>query len=257
MSTVTIVSPKGGVSKTLASICAACALAERGYRVTIVDFDIRSASLSKWLERRLKNGRSIPDGLEVLTRDEIYDKYIQNPDDFAMRLIPYLKERVNNDPRHILFIDLAGTKDEFTTQTMMLADLLISPIGNSAADLDGAYAAYNSWEALQKLRTNKFRFMMNRRHYQPGFASSEELDTIKELFTFAISKDVEALESGISERDAYKKLYRLGLTPNEVPSGAKSGHNRHGEVQKEVNNFVDELCDLLALPVPEPAIAAE
>ena len=129
---------KGGAGKSTVSMHVATALARMGYRVGVLDLDLRQRSLGRYVENRRKylqsEGLTLP-GPEYLELPEVAPETLppgENAFDHRLsRAMADLEARSD-----YVLIDCPGSHTRLTQVAHSLADTLVTPLNDSFVDFD-------------------------------------------------------------------------------------------------------------------------
>ena len=229
---ITMITAKGGVSKTTSALAIGFALAERGYRVTMIDIDVELQCLTSWKKRRLDKGAEMPDRVEFIDGEFMNDLLVAQKKDFYKFLKNLQKSEEFNQPDHICIIDTKGGKDSWVADAIAVSSLVISPLSPSLLDLDGAkltLAIIDKQLMIAPSLTMKTRLMLNRvingGEEQEAFrakASREAQNEIENELREKLGEEIEAIgakfmKSSFPSREAYPAMVTYAQTPFELP----------------------------------------
>lgn len=220
---------KGGAGKSTVAMHVAIALSRLGYRVGVIDLDVRQRTLTRYLENRqayiANHGVDLPipkfhdfpqadgDGLE-------------SGDDIDDRRLALAVKAIESDSDFVM-IDCPGSHTRLSYGAHALADTLVTPMNDSFVDFDllartdgetnrilgpSVYAEM-VWDA-RKLRARAGRppadwiVVRNRLGMQQMINRRKVNDALVEL-----SKRIGfRLAPGFSERVTFRELFPRGLT---------------------------------------------
>lgn len=129
---------KGGAGKSTVSMHVATALARMGYKISVLDLDLRQKTLGRYLENRLSFQQSAGISLPTPSYQSLPDIDPANlePGENAMdhRLSAAMAGlRPNSD---FILIDCPGSHTRLAQVAHSLADTLITPLNDSFVDFD-------------------------------------------------------------------------------------------------------------------------
>lgn len=229
---ISMITAKGGASKTTSALAIAFALAARGYRVTLIDIDVEVKTLSKWKKRRLKKGAEMPERIEFIDGEFMNDLLVAQQKDFYKFLKNLQKSEEFNQDDHICIIDMKGGKDSWVADAIAVSSLVISPMSSSLFDVDGAkqtLAIIDKQLTIAPSLTMKTRIMLNRvingGEEQEAFrakASREAQKEIEEELREELGDEIDAIgakfmKAGLASREAYPAMMTYAQTPFELP----------------------------------------
>lgn len=228
MPAVGFVSPKGGAGKTTAALSLALAMADRGWRVAMIDGD-PNKPLVHWA--------SLPDRPERIT---------VHPAPMAQDVRDALREAQRKSPDWII-LDTEGSERGALSYRAMRLDLIITPLAASqiealqaikAAEMVGARRGRNDGLMHRCLITRL-----------PAAIRPKSLKTVVEQLR---AKGVELFATPLIEKEAFRMLFAVGgdfggLAAGKITGAAQAGHN--------ASALLDEVLTLLgprapAIPTP-------
>ncbi len=135
---ITFGNEKGGSGKSTTSMHVFAALAHSGYRVGVIDLDLRQRSFFRYLENRQKtveaSGVALPMPKRITLSAAVSDSLSENKEheenDFTLA-IEILEPDVD-----AIIIDCPGAYTNYANMAHSIADVLITPINDSFVDFD-------------------------------------------------------------------------------------------------------------------------
>lgn len=129
---------KGGSGKSTTSMHVATALARLGFRVGVIDLDLRQKSVARYLENRLtylaKNGLSLPTP-EYADLPQIDAEALSPGENMYDRRLSAAVASLEGKTDFIL-IDCPGSHTRLSQVAHSLADTLVTPLNDSFVDFD-------------------------------------------------------------------------------------------------------------------------
>lgn len=188
MPTIVFASPKGGAGKSTSAVILATELALKGAGVTIIDAD-PNKPVSQWARRA-----GCPDKLTVVA--DISESTIIDEIESAARKTPFV------------IVDLEGTASMMVAYAISRADMVVIPTQGS--QLDAAEAA----KAIRLIRQQEKAF-----HKEIPYAilftrtsAAIRPRTLLHIQAEFQKHGVQAFETQIHEREAYRALFSFGGT---------------------------------------------
>lgn len=194
MAVITLLSPKGGVGKTTASLLLGTELAEEGATVVMIDAD-PNFPLARWAELPGK-----PDNLEVVK--EIDEEGIIDTIDAAQKRAQYV------------IVDLEGRASARVTNALLMTHLALVPLQGSVLDSDQAARAFQSISRTGKASGREIAFAA-------VFTRTPASDAVRSRVAQQIADGVAAagiyaLPTQIAERTAFKAMFAAGGTLRQL-----------------------------------------
>ncbi len=226
---------KGGAGKTTTAMHFIISLLTLGFKVSVLDLDIRQKSLSRYIENRLKTTKDlaielqIPDLLELnIQKDPKTELSFTQSD---VKSLENLIHETRKQKIDFLVIDTPGNDNLISRHAHYLSDIVITPINDSFIDVDllgkidpkdftkaipGIYSAM-FWEEKKR------RAMFLKKEVQ-WFVVRNRLPSIDVINKANIGVALEALSKrlgfkvapGFGDRVIFKELFLDGLTLLDV-----------------------------------------
>ncbi len=135
---ITFGNEKGGSGKSTTSMHVFAALAHSGYRVGVIDLDLRQRSFFRYLENRQRTieatGVALPMPKRISIKEGQSDSRAENKsneeNDFTLA-VEMLEEDVD-----VILIDCPGAFTNYAQMAHSIADVLVTPINDSFVDFD-------------------------------------------------------------------------------------------------------------------------
>ena len=190
MPVITMLSPKGGVGKTTASLLLALELAEGGASVVMIDAD-PNFPLVKWAGLP-----GTPDKIEVV--QEVDEDAIIDTIDAARKRARFV------------IVDLEGRASARVTNALLMTNLALVPMQGSVLDSDQAARAFQSIRRASKAGSRDIA-------YRGLFTRTPASSRIRSRVAQKIADDVDGagismLQTSIAERTVYRSLFAQGGT---------------------------------------------
>jgi chromosome partitioning protein len=203
---IVVAHQKGGVGKSTIASNLAVELAKTE-AVTVVDLDMQK-SMSYFNSVRIDSGKP---KLEVIFVDNFNN----------------LKNLIN-DSKETLIIDVGGFDSDLNRVAILGADVIITPVSDSAIELVGLLSFKNTLDAINEIRPElKASILLNRIH------ASAKTSLVK-LAEFVNGNDqFELLDTIFRDRVEFKKAFENGLSVNELKPKSKAA--------EEVTNLIKEI----------------
>jgi chromosome partitioning protein len=256
-----VANEKGGTGKSTTAMHLAVSMQKQGYKVAVIDLDIRQRSLSRYLEnRRIFAERrglewQLPE-YEILSASASQDLGQREREDVIglEALIGRLAQ--NNE---FLVIDCPGSSSHLAYLAHAMADTLLTPLNDSFVDLDLlaqvdpdtynvsklSFYAEAVWES-RKLRAASglpgLDWVVMRNRISTTFSKNRERmdQALKSLAGRLAFRYVR----GLSERVIYRELFPKGLTLvdlKDVDEGPKLTMS-HVAARHELRSLLDNLA---------------
>jgi chromosome partitioning protein len=210
---IVVSNPKGGSGKSTSTLVLATHLAHLGASVCVIDAD-PNKPIEDW---KLK-GKS--NSTITVISDITQNNYFESLD-------------VQIPKYQFIFVDLEGTASLLVSRAISTADLVIIPIQASAIDVRQATRAIkvvrDEEKAVQRFdakRSIPFRVLMTRTPAPGAPVSSSQ----RELETELKAAGVPQFRTSVAERQAFKAMFNLRLTLNEL-NGDKRAGNLSGAIE--------------------------
>jgi chromosome partitioning protein len=225
MPNVVFISPKGGAGKTTAAVALALGLADRGFKVAMIDSDpnkplVHWAGLQERRDISVHPAPTVPD-----IRDAAREAQRRNPDWFIL--------------------DTEGTERGAVVLAALRPDLVLTPVAGSQLDLREAIKAAEMVQlfARRGQRELPHRALLTR---VPAAVKPKMLKTVVEQLRAA---DVQILPTPLLEKEAFRALFHFGgfdaLEANGVFGAAAARQN--------TARYVEDVMNLLQGDAPRRA----
>ena len=227
--TIVVGNEKGGAGKSTVSMHVATGLARMGYRVHVLDLDLRQQTLGRYLSNR---GATVATQGVDLPMPVLFDLPEIDPDDvpegqniYDLRIGAAVSEAERNCD--FLLVDCPGSHTRLSKIAHMMADTLITPLNDSFIDFDmlgridpvsgniTGPSVYSEmvWSARQTraragLKPIDWVVLRNRIGAQK-MINKEKMEVMVELLSKRIHFRV---APGFSERVIFRELFPQGLT---------------------------------------------
>ena len=208
-----VIHQKGGVGKTTLSCNTAVALAAQGYKVKVVDLDMQKSLL---YFNSLRESNGLP-GLNVS----------------GVASVAELKNIIdeNNRTGGVLIIDVGGYDSELSRISAVVADLIITPVSDSAIELVGLVSFRNILREIRKHKKDLVAsVLLNRVHV----ATSKSLTDIFEFV--AENQEFNMMSTIIRDRADFKKAYEAGKSVIE--------YNAKSNAASELTALIKEIIEI-------------
>lgn len=113
---------KGGCRKSTTAMMLAFALARRGVDVLVVDADAGTQGVTDWSSRVYASGEELP-----------FDVHQWSPR--LGLLVPFVQQAQRDTGAQVVIVDVGGEAPEVIKQAVLIADLVITPVGAEQAEL--------------------------------------------------------------------------------------------------------------------------
>jgi len=188
MPTIVFASPKGGAGKSTATVILATELALKGAGVTIIDAD-PNKPVSQWAKRG-----GCPETLTVVA--DISESTIIDEIENAARHTPFV------------VVDLEGTASMMVAYAISRADMVIIPTQGSQLDAAEAAKAIKLIKQQEKAFHKKIPYAI----LFTRTSSAIRPRTLQHIQAEFLKHGVQAFETQIHEREAYRALFSFGGT---------------------------------------------
>lgn len=209
MSIITVATSKGGAGKTTVAQLIAGRVAEKGYRVAVIDADYNH-SLSDWLRRF-----------------ETYPITVETELD-ETKIIP-LAERLA-ETHDLVVIDTAGAATQATVFAIGCADLVLIPCQLSSADIVEASKTHQLVQSAAAMTRQEIVARVVLTDYQPKTIIAGHVE--EELEAFGL----QVLPTRLYRLVAYKEMTFSGRLP------------KSGLALELVDSMLDDIANHGALP---------
>ncbi len=215
---ITVANEKGGVGKSTVAFHLAVALADTGHKVLAIDLDRRQQTLTRTLTNRGGTAKRLGVRLPL-------PRHLVLQQQSGAQLCQEIA-RAGWDCDYVV-IDAAGHDSPIARRAIALADLLVSPVNSSFADLDllgrfhpvsnkllgpGCFSAMvtelRSARAEAGLPVLDWLVLQNRKRRE----TSKNQDRVDAALRRLAPRLDFRLGAGLFERVAYRELFLLGLT---------------------------------------------
>ncbi len=239
---ITFGNEKGGSGKSTTSMHVFAALAHSGYKVGVIDLDLRQRSFFRYLENRQKTieatGVALPMPKRITltagTSDSVEENKKQEENEFTLA-VEILESEVD-----VIIVDCPGALTNYSQMAHSIADVLITPINDSFVDFDllaiidpvtgeiNKPSVYSEmvWEARrlrQKAELPAIDWIVVRNRISSIEARNRRKVSgkLKEL-----SKRIGfRVVPGFNERVVFRELFTRGITLLDLPMLGEGGMN--------------------------------
>ncbi|MBS3929561.1 MAG: AAA family ATPase [Sphingomonadales bacterium] len=252
---ITVANEKGGVGKSTVAFHLAVALADTGHKVLAIDLDRRQQTLTRTLTARGGTAKRLGVRLPL-------PRHLVLQQQSGAQLCQEIA-RAGWDCDFVV-IDAAGHDSPIARRAIALADLLVSPVNSSFADLDllgrfhpvtnkllgpGCFSAMvtelRSARAEAGLPALDWLVLQNRKRRE----TSKNQDRVDAALRRLAPRLDFRLGAGLFERVAYRELFLLGLTHidlKRIPELARTKTVATGEVSALLDDLaIDSEADSL------------
>jgi chromosome partitioning protein len=188
---ISFVNEKGGVGKTTLVTNVIACLAQRGYKICLVDTDKQQAS-TVWYNNREKNDIFI----SSCTEPKALNKHIAQ-----------LSEQYE-----WVFVDGRPHIDEMLDRTMLASDVVIIPVKPSLYDFRSFENFFERFEQVKRLKESTegklLGFVLFNEFKERNLLSRELKEALEDY-------DIGKLETTVSTREAYKQTPKAGMGVTE------------------------------------------
>lgn len=113
---------KGGTRKTTTTMNLAFGLARRGRDVLVIDADYGSQGVTDWGSKVYASGAELPFDVSQWTPS------------FGL-LVPFIQQQARKVGAGYVLVDVGGEAPDVLSQVIMIADLVLSPVGPEEAEI--------------------------------------------------------------------------------------------------------------------------
>jgi len=195
MPTIVFASPKGGAGKSTAAVILATELALKGAGVTIIDAD-PNKPVSQWAKRG-----GCPENLSVVA--DISESTIIDEIENAARKTPFV------------IVDLEGTASMMVAYAISRADVVVIPTQGSQLDAAEATKAIKLIKQQEKAFHKKIPYAI----LFTRTSSAIRPRTLQHIQAEFLKHGIQAFETQIHEREAYRALFSFGGTLESLSPG--------------------------------------
>ena len=250
---------KGGTGKSTSAILVMIYLLQRGEKVGVIDLDIRQKTLSQFLENRNLYSRNM--NLDIdMPEIGVVKEYLSDSKsltykkevDSLNKLITELKSTSD-----YILIDCPGFNSNLSVRAHEMADLIVTPINDSFIDFDLLGRLDPSSKRIKYASIYSEMIWNARKHRIASDQTSQDWVVLSNRTNHLKSKNKNQLDksilelskrcgfkivSGFSERNIFRELFVLGLTPLDVStiSGWKFTVS-HINARNEIRNLMKGL----------------
>jgi chromosome partitioning protein len=201
MPTIVFASPKGGAGKSTSAVLLATELALKGAGVTVLDAD-PNKPVSQWARRA-----GCPENLTVIA--DISETTIIDEIETAAQKTPFV------------VVDLEGTASMMVAYAISRADMVIIPTQGSQLDAAEAAKAIKLIKQQEKAFHKKIPYAI----LFTRTSSAIRPRTLQHIQAEFRKHGVQAFETQIHEREAYRALFSFGGTLESLDRGHVSNLN--------------------------------
>ncbi len=201
---IVVAHQKGGVGKSTIASNLAVELSKK-YSVKLIDLDIQK-SISYF---------------NSIRNDKIDISYVSK--------FTELQNLVNNN-NDVMIIDVGGFDSDLNRAAILGADILITPVSDSAIELVGLLSFKNTLQEVRKIRPEiKASILLNRIHPNARLSIEKLTDFIGSNTEFHL------LNSVLRDRSEYKKAFENGKSVTELDCKSKAS--------QEIQNLIGEILN--------------
>ncbi len=227
MQIITVSGFKGGTGKTTLSALLGVAAMKDGYKVATLDLDRNTRNLSAFLDVRRDAGLKTPDHMSLMEWGDTPRRGV------AGRLEPLMR-LAKLDGYDLLVIDTSSGHHQDLYEAHLLADIVLTPMNESPADLHGLFTASGKRNAPKSnyrdlIETCRFDRRRARLPQQQWHIVMNRIAPLPTKIGTAIQDRVEAMraEAGydglwrVRDRVAHRSIAFDGRTIFDAPAGGK------------------------------------
>lgn len=265
-SIIVVGNEKGGSGKSTAAMHMIVGLLKRRYSVGSIDLDTRQASLTHYVQNRVRYAAEQDGSLELPDHRRLdVPEHLDSNDsrNEALRNFASAIERMQG--HDYIVIDTPGAETFLSHLGHVVADTLITPLNDSFLDLDVlirldaggqnilgasayAHAVLSRSERRKELGGPPTKWIvMQTRRAQLESRNRRQLDRLLEELSKRIGF---RLAPGLSERVVYRELFTLGLTVLDIDEHMDANHRAENSSRRAAREEVDRLVSLVADPAP-------
>jgi chromosome partitioning protein len=241
---------KGGTGKSTLAVHVTVDLLYRGHRVMCIDCDGDQGTLSRYWENRqefqTRNNQKVPMPVSTVRF---------SPRQEIETMAAHMESlKANRDSWDILIIDTAGYDSALSRYAHSWADILVTPMNDSAIDLDLlvnvkdttkpgqlplSHYAHLVWEqrmrkVVEQSGTLEWLIIRNRMHSLRS-RNQAQLDTILTALSQRIGFH---MANSVGERVIFRELFAYGLTVMDQQKPNASYATAHQEIQSITNRIL-------------------
>lgn len=205
---IAVTNLKGGVGKTTIALNLGVTLAQRDYKVCVVDTDTEQRSAIKWSGQRDETQRSIP----VFAVGEKLNKEI---------------EALNKDYEFVI-IDGTPQLSERANRTILASDIILIPISTSGFDFWSFEHFVERYNQAKAFKESVQAFVLLNKFSETKNISKEIREALKEF-------EIPVLKTTLGERVAYQETTIQGLGVVEY---------KDKKAKDEINKLTDEIEEI-------------
>jgi chromosome partitioning protein len=226
---IVIGNEKGGAGKSTVSVHVTVALLRMGFKVGIIDLDVRQRTLTRYLENRQRwiesTGAALPMP-EIVPMDASAERDLDKAEAEETQRLNYLITRLKRTCDFVL-VDAPGSDTFLSRLAHVNADTLITPLNDSFVDFDllgdvnpqtlevvrpSFYSemVWNCRKTKAQVSRRPIDWIVMRNRMSPLAAKNKErvgeaLENLSKRIGFRLAP-------GLSERVIFRELFPAGLT---------------------------------------------
>ncbi len=256
---ITMGNEKGGSGKSTTGMHIFAAAAASGYRVGVLDLDLRQLSFFRYLENRQKTIDSTGIALPMPKQYVLNEAHFDSKDETHKVEEGYFTEALDELEKDcdIILIDCPGSNSNYARMAHSVADTLVTPMNESFVDFDMLArvdpasdkiigpSLYSEivWDArnlrhragLEPLDWIVIRNRMSTNEAKNRHRISSKLKEFSSRIGFRTAP-------GFSERVVFRELFTKGITLLDLPSmGKKSLTMSNVAARQELRELMKEL----------------
>ena len=256
---ITFGNEKGGSGKSTTAMHIFAVAAHSGYKVGIIDLDLRQLSLQRYIENRAKTAEKFGVDLPMPTVFQLIESTSDSKLEAQAEEEGYFTQALTSLEADcdIIMIDCPGSNSNYARMAHSVADLLVTPMNESFVDFDmlaridpttdkitgpSQYAEI-VWEA-RKLRKSAglepLDWIVVRNRMSTGEAKnrhrvSKKLKEFSQRIGFRTAP-------GLSERVVYREMFTMGLTLLDLGRIKETGFTLSNvAARQELRELISEL----------------